>query len=56
MILGFSHLTHTTATAETVVAGWRARGWDLAWADADVPSAEAKWPLMAAKEIGRAHV
>lgn len=46
MILGFSHLTHTTANANQAVATWENRGWTRSWQASGVESAPAKWPLM----------
>ncbi len=46
MILGFSHLTHTTADADKAVAAWESRGWTRSWQASNVESAPAKWPLM----------
>ena len=47
MILGFSHLIHATADAETAIAYWSRRGWTRAWDAPGIPSAPEKWPLMA---------
>lgn len=46
MILGFSHLTHTTADADKAVTAWESLGWTRNWQTSNIESAPAKWPLM----------
>ena len=49
MILGFAHLTATTADAAEMCRRWTARGWTERYAAPGVASAEQKWPLMAGR-------
>ena len=46
MILGFAHLTRSTATPESVIADLAARGMALVAHHKGVPSASEKWPLL----------
>jgi hypothetical protein len=49
LILGFAHLTATTANGAETRRHWLARGWTEKYVAHDVPSAEQKWPLMAGR-------
>lgn len=49
MILGFAHLTATTANAGEERRRWLGRGWTESHAVPGVISATEKWPLMAGK-------
>ena len=46
MILGFAHLTRSTATPDAVIAGLTQGGMTLTAHHKDVPSAPEKWPLL----------
>jgi hypothetical protein len=46
MILGFAHLTRSTAEPEAVIAGLLQGGMAVTAHHKDVPSAEEKWPLL----------
>lgn len=51
MILGFAHLTATTADAKEARRRWLARGWTESHTVPGVVSAAAKWPLMTGKAL-----